>query len=59
MRDCSVTGCGLTVVEPDLVLARVTGDSRTPGLPPAMGESDMVEWSDWISGYEILSGRDC
>ena len=42
MRDCSVTGCGLTVVEPDLVLVRVTGDSRTPDLPPAMGESDMV-----------------
>jgi len=42
MSDCSVTGCGLTVVEPDLVLVRVTGDSRTPDLPPAMGESDMV-----------------
>ena len=59
MSDCSVTGWGLTVVEPDLVLVRLTGDSRAPGLPPAMGESDMVEWSDWSFGYEILSGRDC
>ena len=59
IRDCSVTGCGLTVVEPDLVLVRLTGDSGTPGLPPPMGESDMVG-GDWAGcGFEIFSGRDC
>ena len=42
ISDCSVTGCGLTVVEPDLVLLSVTGDSIVPGLPPEMGESDIA-----------------
>ena len=54
MRDCSVTGCGLTVLDPDLVLLRVTGDSADPGLPPTMGESDMVTGGDILDFSELF-----
>ena len=49
-----MTGCGLTVFDPDLVLLRVTGDSAEPGLPPTMGESDMVTGGDILNLCELF-----